>query len=104
MPIDLAAVNWLYVGILAVFVFVSAGLGNLLSLNSRGTAAVLSAVIFAVIFVVWTHYPHGLPLPIAPTEPIVREAQPAAPAPASEQPPRPANPVRDITPDPNAPR
>ena len=37
--------------------------GNLLSFNRRGMAAVLSALVFAAIFVAWTYYPHGLPLP-----------------------------------------
>jgi len=63
MPIDLAAVNWIYVGVLAVMVFIATIIGNLLSLNHRGFAAVLAAVIFAALFVVWTYYPHGLPLP-----------------------------------------
>jgi Gpi18-like mannosyltransferase len=64
LPIDLAAVNWVYVGVLAVFVFLSAFIGNLLSLNHRGLASVLAAIVFAVIFVAWTYFPHGLPLPI----------------------------------------
>ncbi len=64
MPIDLATVNWVYVGVLAVFAFFAAVVGNLLSFNHRGLAAVLAAVVFAVIFVCWTYFPHGLPLPI----------------------------------------
>ena len=63
MPIDLASVNWVYVGVLAVFAFFATIVGNLLSFNSRGMAAVLAAVVFAVIFIAWTYYPHGLPLP-----------------------------------------
>jgi hypothetical protein len=63
MPIDLATVNWVYVGVLAVFVFLSTLVGNLLSFRHRGVAAVLSAVIFAALFVAWSYYPHGLPLP-----------------------------------------
>lgn len=64
IPIDLAAVNWIYVGVLAVFVFLATIIGNLLSLNNRGLAAILAAVIFAALFVAWTYYPHGLPLPV----------------------------------------
>ena len=52
MPIDLAQVDWLYVILLAVFVAVSTFLGSLLSFRRHGTAAVLSAVLFAVIFMV----------------------------------------------------
>ena len=63
MPIDLASVNWVYVGVLAVFAFFATVVGNLLSFNHRGLAAILAAVIFAAIFIVWTYFPHGLPLP-----------------------------------------
>ena len=69
MPIDLAAVNWLYVIILAVFVFVATFIGNLLSFSHRGMAALLSALVFTGIFVMWTYYPHHLPLPITVSEP-----------------------------------
>ena len=63
MPIDLAAVNWLYVIVLAVLVFVSTLVGNLLSFHHRMMAALLSAIVFAGLFVFWTYYPHNLPLP-----------------------------------------
>jgi hypothetical protein len=99
MPIDLASVNWLYVVVLAIFVFLASFVGNLLSFNHRGMAALLSALAFAALFVFWTYYPHHLPLPtavtvekaaVAPTAPAT-PAVPAAPA-------RPRNPVTDITP------
>jgi hypothetical protein len=63
MPIDLATVNWVYVGVLAVFAFLASIVGNLLSFNHRGFAALLAAIVFAALFVGWTYYPHGLPLP-----------------------------------------
>ena len=63
MAIDLATVNWVYVGVLAVFVFFGSLIGNLLAFNHRGTGAILAALIFAALFVFWTYYPHGLPLP-----------------------------------------
>jgi hypothetical protein len=63
MPIDLMAVNWVYVGVLAVFAFLATIVGNLLSFNHRGLAAVFAAIVFAALFVAWTYYPHGLPLP-----------------------------------------
>ncbi len=99
MPIDLATVNWLYVAVLAVLVFVATFVGNLLSFNHRGMAAVLSALVFAGLFVLWTYYPHGLPLPITVTvqKAAVAPAAPAAPA-APSAPVRPRNPVTDITP------
>jgi hypothetical protein len=100
MPIDLAQVDWLYVIVLAVLVFIASGIGNLLSFTSRGTAAALSAILFAAMFVAWTYYPHGLPLPtrLAGTATaVVAPPAPVAPA-APEAPARPRNPVRDITP------
>jgi hypothetical protein len=102
MPIDLASVNWLYVVVLAIFVFVATGIGNLLSFNHRGLAAALSALAFATIFIFWTYYPHGLPLPTTVTvqKSPVSTGAPAAPA-APATPARPRNPVTDITPPAN---
>ena len=74
-------------------------IGNLLSFNHRGMAAVLSALVFAGLFVFWTYYPHHLPLPTAVTvqKAAVDAGRPAAPA-APAAPVRPRNPVTDITP------
>ncbi len=100
MPIDLAQVDWLYVILLAVFVAVSTYLGGLLSFSRRGTAAMLSAVLFAAIFIFWTYYPHRVPfLPrtiSTAQDSAAKQAPPAPAAPAAAQ--KPANPVRDITP------
>jgi hypothetical protein len=106
MPIDLASVNWIYVGVLAVFVFVSTFIGNLLSLNHRGTAAFLSALAFVVIFVFWSYYPHAnLPLPTTfsgqRTPVSMAEPAPAVAHPAMAAPTAPANPVTDVTPPKN---
>ena len=103
MPIDLAQVDWLYVILLAVFVAVSTFLGGLLSFSHRGTGAVLSAVLFAAIFIFWTYYPHRVPfLPRTITTTQDATAKQAPPAPATPvAPQRPANPVRDITPPKN---
>ena len=100
MPIDLAAVNWLYVAVLAVLVFLATFVGNLLSFNHRGMASLLSALAFAALFVAWTYYPHGLPLPTTLTVQKAAVGTPAAPtAPVTPQKPR--NPVTDITPPAN---
>lgn len=100
VPIDWASVNWVYVGVLAVFAFLASIIGNVVSLGHRGFAAVLAALLFAAMFVGWTYYPHGLPLPISavpPPAPVAAPAVPAAPATPAE-PQRPRNPVTDITP------
>ena len=57
MPFDLATVNWVYVAVLAVLVFISTLVGSLLSFKHSGRAAVLSALVFAALFVFWTYYP-----------------------------------------------
>jgi hypothetical protein len=98
LPIDLAQVDWFYVLVLAVLVFVASGIGNLL--GGRGSGAVLSAILFAAFFIGWTYYPHGLPLPTRLAVPAsVAAPAPVAPA-APAAPVRPRNPVRDITPQP----
>jgi hypothetical protein len=106
MPIDLLAVNWVYVGVLTVFVFLASLIGNLLSLNHRGTGALLSALLFAAAFVFWSYYPHeNLPLPTAfsgQTTPVTAVAERPAPAPVVPAAPvKPANPVTTISPPPN---
>jgi hypothetical protein len=99
MPIDLAQVDWLYVAVLAIFVLISTAVGNLLSFNHRGAAAVLSTALFVAIFVAWTYYPHGLPLPTSLAGPKPAAVAPAPATPATPAvPARPRNPVTDITP------
>ena len=99
MPIDLTQVDWLYVIVLAVFACFATFIGNLLSFNHRGAAAVLSALLFVAIFVFWTYYPHRVPLlPRTLTMPN-SSATPAPAAPAAPAAPqKPRNPVTDITP------
>jgi hypothetical protein len=98
MPIDLATVDWLYVAVLAVFVLIATLIGNLLSFNHRGFAALLSAVLFSALFVGWSYYPHGLPLPTSLAGPKAAAVAPpvAAPAPAAAAPAGPRNPVSTI--------
>ena len=101
MPIDWASVNWVYTGVLAVFAFFSTLVGSLLSFNHRGWEALLSALVFAAIFVLYSYYPHHLPLPnpLAPQKPAAAAPAPvlaAPPPPTAPSPPR--NPVTDITP------
>jgi hypothetical protein len=102
MPIDLAQVDWLYIIVLAVFAFVASFAGDLLSFSRRWVGAVIAALLFSVIFVFWTYYPHGLPLP---TSTGMQKSTASAGAPAAAPaiaPARPANPVKDITPPDNS--
>ena len=72
MPIDLSTVNWLYVSILAGFVFVATLLGGMISFRNKFAAAIIAAVLFAAAFVFWTYYPRdNLPEAISslPTSP-----------------------------------
>ena len=100
IPIDWANVNWFYVAVLAIFVFVATLVGDLLSFQHRGMAALLSAILFAVIFVFWSYYPHHLPLPTRLETERPQAAEPAG-MPAQSAPVRPRNPVTDITPPKN---
>lgn len=104
MPIDLAQVDWVYVGVLAILAFLASIVGNLLSFNHRGAAGVLTALAFAVLFVAWTYYPHGLPLPTRLYDSRTAATAPApaaAPATTPSAPVAPRNPVTDITPPKN---
>jgi hypothetical protein len=57
---DWAAVNWLNVGLLSALVFLAALIGGVLSFNKRLLGAILTTLLFAVL---WNYYPHGLALP-----------------------------------------
>lgn len=101
MPIDLSQVDWLYVVVLAILVFVATYVGGVLSFGRRWIAATLSTLLFVALFVFWTYYPHRVPLlpktitlPNAPTTTAAPPPPPAAPA----VPQKPRNPVTDITP------
>ena len=100
MPIDLGQVDWPYVALLAIFVFVTTYVGGFLAFGRRWTAALASTVLFVALFVFWTYYPHRVPGPRAislPGATITVVPVPAAPA-APAAPQKPRNPVTDITP------
>jgi hypothetical protein len=97
--IDWSSVNWLYFGLLVVLVFLTSLIGSFLSFHHRGFGALISAVLFGAVFIAWTFYPHGLPVPTSPrVAPPPAAAAAPAPAAAPAAPARPANPVRDIAP------
>ena len=65
MGIDLSTVNWTYVALMAGFAFVAALFGGLISFRNRIGGAIMAAVLFAVMYVLWNYYPHPtIPLPI----------------------------------------
>jgi len=103
MPIDLAAVDWFYVIVLAILVFLSTLIGSLLAFRHVFLGALFSALLFVAGFVFWTYYPHGLPLPtrLAGTPVAAPSAPPPSSAPVA--PVKPANPVTDVTPPAAAP-
>jgi hypothetical protein len=100
IPIDWANVNWFYVAVLAIFVFVATLVGDVLSFQHRGMGALLSAILFAVMFVFWSYYPHHLPLPTRLETGPPEAAEPAG-MPVPSGPVKPRNPVTDITPPKN---
>jgi hypothetical protein len=68
MPIDLSAVNWLFVAIMALFAFVAALVGGLISFRNRIGGALIAAILFAAMYVAWNYYPHPqVQLPIVTT-------------------------------------
>ena len=67
MPIDLTAVNWTFVGLMAVLAFVAALLGSLIAFRNRFLGAILAAILFAIGFVAWNYYPHNFGFPIIKT-------------------------------------
>ncbi|MBI1205297.1 MAG: hypothetical protein GC182_22565 [Rhodopseudomonas sp.] len=104
MPIDLAQVDWVYVGVLAILAFLASMVGNILAFNNRGSAALLTALVFAVLFIAWTYYPHHLPLPTRLYDSRAAVTAPAAAPAVATTPARPTppkNPVTDITPPKN---
>ena len=67
MPIDMSAVNWVFVAMMAAIAFISSLVGNIISFKNRFLGAILTGVIFAILFVIWDYYPHNLGLPIIKT-------------------------------------
>jgi hypothetical protein len=63
VPIDWASVNWGYVALLSAFAFIAALIANLVTFGHRLAAAIFAALLFAVIFVAATYYPHNISLP-----------------------------------------
>lgn len=62
--INLAAVDWVFVGLMTALAFLTALLGSYIAFRSRFWGAILAAVLFAIGFVGWNYYPHQFGLPV----------------------------------------
>jgi hypothetical protein len=67
MPIDLSAVNWLFVLLMGAMAFVAALLGSLIAFRNRFVGAIIAGILFAAGLVAWNYYPHSFGLPIIKT-------------------------------------
>ncbi len=56
LPIDFATVDWAHVIILAVIAFVGAIVGNAIAFGNKLFGALLSAIFFAVFYVIWMYW------------------------------------------------
>jgi hypothetical protein len=56
MGIDWGSVAWVQVAILCGLVFVAAFVGNALSFRNRVFGAILAAIFFGVLYILWTYY------------------------------------------------
>jgi hypothetical protein len=94
LPIDWANVNWPYMIVSMLLVFLCTLIGTSLSFRRTFLGALLTALLFGAAFVYWTYY---LPLPT-----LVKQAAPAQPAPpppaTAVTPVKPDNPVTTISP------
>jgi hypothetical protein len=71
LPFDLAAVDWMTVGIYSGIALLAALVGNVLAFGSRLVGALFTAVFFAVFYVAWTYWLHAMVMPgVAPTPPV----------------------------------
>ena len=67
--LDLSTVNWLFVGLMAVFAFVAALLGSLIAFRNRFVGAIIAGILFAAFFVLWNYLS-------APHDPAARSSRP----------------------------
>ncbi len=77
IPIDWATVSWGYVILLSGFAFLAGLVGSLLAFRSTLLGAILTALLFGVIFVAWTYYlvPQGIiPPSFVPSSPSAVKA------------------------------
>lgn len=71
LPIDLASVDWAHVIILAVIAFVGAVVGNAIAFGNKLFGALLTAVFFAVFYVLWVYWLQAMVMGSAATTPPI---------------------------------
>jgi len=69
LPFDLAAVDWVTVAIYSGIAFIAALIGNAIAGN-RLLGAILGAIFFAVLYVLWHYWLAGIALPPAAAPPV----------------------------------
>jgi len=70
LPFDLATVDWVTVAIYSGIAFLSAIIGNAIALGNRFAGAVLTALFFAIFYVLWVYWLAALVFPPAATPPV----------------------------------
>jgi len=65
LPFDLATVDWVTVAIYAGIAFIAAIIGNIIAFGNRFAGAVLTAVLYAVLYVAWHYWLAAIVLPPA---------------------------------------
>jgi uncharacterized membrane protein YfbV (UPF0208 family) len=67
LPFDLATVDWMTVGVFSAIAFLAALVGNAVAFGNRLMGAILTAVFFAVLYVVWMYWLQAMVMPpVAP--------------------------------------
>jgi len=70
LPFDVAAVDWMTVGVLSAIAFLAAIVGNAIAFGNRLMGAILTGVFFAVFFVAWTYWLQAMVMPPAAPPPV----------------------------------
>jgi hypothetical protein len=63
LPFDLATVDWMTVGVFSAIAFLAALVGNAVAFGNRLMGAILTAVFFAVLYVVWMYWLQAMVMP-----------------------------------------
>ena len=70
LPFDIAAGDWMTVVVFSAIAFLAAIVGNAIAFGNKLMGAILTAVFFAVFFVVWTYWLQAMVMPPAAAPPV----------------------------------